>query len=106
MTQNSNAKQAENITVYVDGDFRDIIPEILENTYQGIRTVPDALERGDYETIAMLGHSMSGVCLGFDAINEIGLSLEQTAMARNSEEIRKLMDELLTYLDRVEVVYG
>ena len=42
---------------------------------------------------------------GFDAITDIGQSLEQAAKAPDPDEIRKLAGELSTYLDRVEVVY-
>ena len=36
---------------------------------------------------------------------EIGAALEQTAKDHNSEEVRKRADELLIYLERLEVVY-
>ena len=47
---------------------------------------------------------MNGVGgIGLDAMTEIGLSLEQAANARNPDEIRNLMAQLLNYLERVEV---
>ena len=47
----------------------------------------------------------SGEGYGFDAITGIGRSLERAAQARQSERIRALVGELVTYLERVEVVY-
>lgn len=104
--QNGNVEHGEKITVHVDPELEEIMPEIIENTYQDIKTIPEALEQGDFEAIRILGHSMNGVGgIGLDAMTEIGLSMEQAAKARDSDAIRKLIDQLLTYLDRVEVVY-
>jgi len=59
------------------------------------------------ETILKLGHSMRGAGggYGFDAITDIGRSLENAAKEKDSEEIRKWISELQNYLQRVEVLY-
>jgi len=41
---------------------------------------------------------------GLDAITDIGSSLEQSAKEQDSEQIRKLVGDLSTYLERLEVV--
>ena len=107
MTQDSNKKQGEKIIVYVDAELEDLIPGFLENRQEDIRSIREALEKDDYETIRTLGHSMkgSGGGYGFDAITDIGRSLEMAAKERNAEEIRKRVGELLHYLEHVEVVY-
>ena len=104
--QYGNIEQADEITVHVDAELEEIMPEIIENTYQDINTMLEALEQGEFETIRILGHSMNGVGgIGLDGITEIGLSLEQAAKAENSEKIRNLMAQLLNYLERVEIRY-
>ncbi len=95
------------IKIHVDPEIADIVPGFLENRQRDIKSIQDALEQGDYETIRTLGHSMkgSGGGYGFDAIGDIGSLLEQEAESRNIKGIMRGIDELLTYLDRVDVVY-
>ncbi|MBI5874368.1 MAG: Hpt domain-containing protein [Deltaproteobacteria bacterium] len=105
--KNSNSNQGEKIVVHVDADLEDLIPGFLENRQKDIKSMLETLKQGDYETIRILGHSMKGAGggYGFDAITEIGASLEQSAKDKNAEEIRKKIDELSTYLEHVEVRY-
>ncbi|MBW2038433.1 MAG: Hpt domain-containing protein [Deltaproteobacteria bacterium] len=106
MTQDNSANQKK-IIVHVDPEIEDLIPGFLENRRNDVKTLQEALTKGDYETIRILGHSMkgSGGGYGFDAITEIGRSLEDAAKTKNTEETRRWVDELLHYLERVEVVY-
>jgi len=107
MTQSSDAYQDKKTTVRIDAELEEIIPQFLENRHRDIRSMLDALEQGDYETIQVLGHRMKGAggSYGFDAITDIGSSLEQAAKNRKPEEIRKWVDRLYEYLQHVEVVY-
>lgn len=107
MKQGSNEKQGEKIIVHVDAELEDLIPGFLENRRKDIETLQKAMAKGDYETIQKLGHTMKGAGggYGFDAITDIGRSLEQAAKEKNAEEIRKQVGELLHYLEHVEVVY-
>lgn len=97
----------EKIKVSVDPDIMDLVPGFLENRENDIKSMLKALENGDYETIRTLGHSMkgSGSGYGFDTISEIGLSIEKGSKDRNVEGIRKSIEELATYLERIEIVY-
>lgn len=102
MTQNSRGK----IIVHVDADIEELIPGFLQNRHRDVKTIIYALEYGDYETIKLLGHSMRGCGrgYGFNEITNIGRSLETAAKEKNSGEIKKWIDELSNYLERVEVV--
>lgn len=106
MTQDNN-KKGEKIIVYADEDIAELIPGFLANRHRDIEKIDEALKKGDYKTIQILGHSMKGTGggYGFDAITKIGSSLEQTAKDEDIEEIRKWTGELLSYLERVEVRY-
>ncbi len=106
MKQNEQSSK-EKIKVSVDPEIMDLIPGFLDNREKDIRSMLKALENGDYKTIRTLGHSMkgSGGGYGFDAIGDIGSLLEQEAESRNIEGIRRGIDELSTYLERVDVVY-
>jgi HPt (histidine-containing phosphotransfer) domain-containing protein len=107
MTQQSALKQEAKIIVHVDPDIEDLIPGFLENRHKDIKNIGAALAQGDFETIRFLGHSMKGAggSYGFDAITDIGKSLEQAAIAQDAGEIKKSLQELFAYLDSIEVVY-
>ncbi len=99
--------KGEKIIVHIDAEIKELVPGFLQNRHEDIEAILNALEKGDYETIRIAGHSMkgSGGGYGFDAITDMGHCLEDAAKGRNSEEIKKWVNELSSYLDRVEVVY-
>ena len=106
MTHGSDAKEAGKIIVHVDEEIEDLIPGFLDNRRKDVNALQEALTNSDYETIRTLGHAMKGAGggYGFDAITDIGSSLENAAKQKNTEEIRKRINELEDYLERVEVV--
>jgi HPt (histidine-containing phosphotransfer) domain-containing protein len=107
MNKQGALKQEEKIIVHVDPDIADLIPGFLENRHKDIKTMGEALTQGDFETIQVLGHSMKGAggSYGFDAITDIGGSLEQAAKDKDAEGIQRSVQELAIYLDQVKVVY-
>ena len=106
MTSKADDNQAEKTTIHVDPEIAELIPGFLENRRKDIAAMLDAVQRGDFETVRVLGHSMKGAGggYGFDAITEIGAALEQAATQRNAAEIRNRVHELSRYLDQVEVI--
>ena len=107
MMQPNGATPGERIIVKVDAEIEAIIPIFFEKLLEEIETALDSLQQEDYETIQIWGHSLkgAGIGYGFAAISEIGKSLEQAAKPHSSEEVRKLVDWLSSYLERVEVIY-
>jgi len=107
MTPQRDPQQQDKIVVHVDADLQELIPGYLDNRHGDIQAMREALAQGDYETILILGHSMkgSGGGYGFDTITEIGSALEQAAKGREPDTIHRWVDELLRYLERVQVVY-
>ncbi len=95
------------ISVRIDKDLEDLIPGYLENRRKDIAAIGDALTRGDYDAIRVLGHGMkgSGGGYGFDAITNIGRKIEAAAKAGDAAAIRGGRDELVFYLERIEIVY-
>jgi HPt (histidine-containing phosphotransfer) domain-containing protein len=106
MTSNADDNPAEKTIIRVAPEIAELIPGFLENRRKDIAAMLDAVQRGDFETVRVLGHSMKGAGggYGFDAITEIGAALEQAAKQRNAAEIRNRVNELSSYLDRVEVI--
>ncbi|MBI2801060.1 MAG: PAS domain S-box protein [Gammaproteobacteria bacterium] len=94
------------ILIRADPKFADLIPAFLHNRRQDVVTMRDALERGDFATVESLGHGMkgAGTSYGFQGITDIGAALEQVAEDADNAAARKYVDDLSSYLDRVEVV--
>ena len=106
MTPNSHSKEEGKIIVRVDPDLEDLIPGFLENRRKDVQSLQGALERGDYETIRVLGHSMKGAGggYGFDGITDIGRFLEESAKNEDAQEIKNRITELSNYLERIEII--
>ena len=97
----------EKIVVKADADLEDIIPGFLQHRLEDINKIREAMAQNDYDIIRVLGHSMKGTGggYGFDAITDIGRSIEEAAKERNIEDIGQSVNDLSSYLDRVEVIY-
>jgi len=103
MTQGPEQK----ITVRIDPDLADLIPDFLEGRRQDVAAILKSLEQNDTETIRILGHNMKGCGggYGFDAITDLGRSLEQAAKNGDVEEFKKKAAELSVYLDSLNIIY-
>ena len=99
-------RPTDRILVRVDPELEAVIPEFLEGRRQDVTSLREALERSDFETIRRLGHRMrgSGSGYGFEAITQIGESLEQAGRNRTPDEVPHWLAELANYLERVEIV--
>ena len=80
------------------------VPAYLRNCRQNVIAMLGALDRSDFEVVALLGHNMrgSGGAYGFQPITDIGAGLEQAAEKADHNASRRCVDELSDYLDGVE----
>ncbi len=99
--------QSEKIQVHVDPDLQDLIPGYLENRGKDLLVYQQALEKGDFESIGVLGHSMkgSGGGYGFNDLTSIGRAIEKAAKNRDKESVRKSIIDLTDFLEKLEVIY-
>ena len=106
MTEPNDYGDSGKFVVYVDPEIKEIIPLFLQHRRDDLESISVALEQANFETIESLGHGMNGLGggFGFDGITEIGMSLEQAAMARDVEMVKKQIECLSDYLERVEVI--
>ena len=106
--QYSGTLATDSLVVHVDPLLEELIPEFLEDRKEDAETMIAACGQGDYETIWTLAHDMKGAGggYGFEAISDLGRSLERSAEDQNSEKIRTLVGALSHYLEHVEVVYA
>ena len=109
MTQNSPSRSGErgSFVANIDSELRELIPGYLDNRRSDITIMTGAVDKDDFETVRVLGHDMkgSGGGYGFDAITDIGQTLERAAKDQNKTEIQRLAQELADYLERVQIVY-
>ena len=97
----------ERIVVCADPDLADDIPWYQEQVREYVEAIKTAMGSSDFETIEDAGHRMkgSGEAFGFDAVSEMGKSLEQAAKGKDLDGIGKSVRELAKYIEVVEVVY-
>ena len=99
--------EEERIVVHADPDIADEIPWYLGQVKAYTEAIEKAMAGNDFETIEDAGHRMkgSGEAFGFDAVSEMGKSLEQAAKGKDLDEIGTKLKELSRYIEVVEVVY-
>lgn len=98
---------SEPFRVEVDQDLQDLVPQYLENKKKDASRIREALDKGDLETVRILGHSMagSGGGYGFPGITRIGRNLEKFAQSKDVDAARASVHELEIYLTNVIVEY-
>ncbi|WP_353207077.1 PAS domain S-box protein [Sphingorhabdus sp.] len=81
------------------------IPAYLENCSHNVTIMQEALDRADFEAVAILGHNLrgSGGAFGFQAITDFGAGLELASEDNDLEKARALLRELSSYLKGIEI---
>jgi PAS domain S-box-containing protein len=76
-------------------------PAYLLNCRQNVADMGEALDRGDFQTVTILGHNLrgSGGGFGFHALTDIGAGLEAAAERSDSAASRKWVEDLSGFLD-------
>jgi PAS domain S-box-containing protein len=100
----ATADPADALAVRVDPRFARVIPRFLSNSRQNVALMLEALDRGEFETVHRLGHSLKGcgTSFGFPLLTDLGAALEVSAGSSDDGVSRRLVDELSVYLDRVD----
>ncbi|MDX1252387.1 MAG: Hpt domain-containing protein [Gammaproteobacteria bacterium] len=97
----------DKLIVHVDADLQDLLPTYLARRRQDVATLTQALNRGDYEAIRVIGHNMKGTGSGYglEVVGRVGDELEQAAPQHDTQAIVTLINRLDDYLRRLEVVF-
>ena len=105
---NAAWKNMQRVTVEVDPDLIDLIPDFLTRKHTDLQALRGALESGDLATIASIGHKIKGEggSFGFDTLSEIGAALEQSGRQGDCDAAKQLVSDLSEYLAKVDVVEG
>ena len=108
METHSKEKKDQKNTVKIDLELAELIPAFLVNRGTDIQVMTKALKAGDYEMIERIGHGMkgAGAGFGFEAITEIGASIEKAAKDKDAALAQEYIDALSHYMQHIEVIYG
>ena|SRR5713226_8313152 len=95
------------IVVRIDPDLSDLLPEFMARKRLDAEVIRNAAAAGDHPKLSDLGHRIKGEggSYGLDEISEIGAKLELAAKASDVAAARRHADELIAYLDAVEIIY-
>src|ERR1700733_12968155 len=108
LVRNVDWRNLPRVTVEVEPDLLELIPDFLSRKRADLQTLRAALGKGDLATIGALGHKIKGEggSFGFDAMSEIGGALEATARKGDLEPARQMVSDLSDYLEKIDVVEG
>ena len=97
----------EKTIVEINNELKELIPWYLDNRINDIKKIRDALEKADYETIRLLGHSMkgSGGGYGFEQITWIGKAIEQAAILKDASAVLTQIELLQNYINNIDIRY-
>jgi chemotaxis protein histidine kinase CheA len=98
---------SEKKIVYIDQDFKEIVPEFIEAFNQNILEIKDYLKAEDYYALRVIGHNLKGTGggYGFDEISDIGHKLNMAAKEKDSKSIDELIPDLESYFSRITIIY-
>ncbi len=82
------------------------IPAYLDNCRHNVVVMREALDRADFEAVTIIGHNLrgSGGGFGFQRITDLGAGLELASGDSDAGGASRLLSELSSYLDSVEIV--
>lgn len=97
----------DEIVVRLDPLIAGIVGGFLVNRRDDATAIFDALEASNMEAVDQIGHDLEGTAgaFGFTGMAEIGHSLQQSAKQSSHEDIKRLGEGLVSYLDRLRIVY-
>lgn len=94
------------LTVEVDKDFADLVPDFLKNCRSTLSRMKASAEARDFRGVSTAGHKLvgSGASFGFAELSEIARRIEKAAKKEDGGAVRAHLDELGVYLRSLRVV--
>jgi HPt (histidine-containing phosphotransfer) domain-containing protein len=85
-----------------------LLPRFIAHRADDVSAIQVALERGDYGTVARLGHNMrgNGHSYGFPDIAAIGERMEAAARAQDVAGMREQLAALEDWVSRSRAAHG
>jgi len=95
------------IVIKGDIELKEIIPGFIVHVKEDVETLRKLANDLNYENIRTIGHQLkgSGGGYGFDKVTDIGQAMQAAAESKDLVKIKKLIDDLESYMSCVRVVY-
>ncbi len=91
----------------LDADLQDLVPGFLNSRRRDLQTLDAALEGGDFERIARLGHNIKGVAgsYGFQRLSTFGTELQAAAIREDRGTLENLAQAMSAHLAQLKIEY-
>lgn len=99
--------RSKRIAIKIDPALKELIPGFLAKRAEDLKELKAALKKQDFECIRLVAHRLKGkgTGYGFAGISKIGDALEHAARARDVFGLREGIEELSSYLGRIDLEY-
>jgi HPt (histidine-containing phosphotransfer) domain-containing protein len=97
--------EADYIFIETESFLKPRVAQYLENRRNDLVSIEDLIQKKDFESIATIGHNVSGTAgtYGMLGLTELSRKIEHAAMESNSEELLDLLKKIQKYLSKVRV---
>ncbi|MFK7896349.1 MAG: response regulator [Myxococcota bacterium] len=88
----------------VDPLIADLVPGFVARRFEDLELLEAALKKSRFEEIRRIAHKMkgSGSSFGFPMISDLGLALEEAAIAQDEKEIKRCFNQIREQLEMFE----
>lgn len=93
--------------IYIDKSLEEIIPQYLENRKKEINQLKESLSKKDFDAISHIGHKLNGnaASFGLQYLGRVGEILEQEGKKKNTSEIKKQIQNMINYINSINIEY-
>lgn len=95
------------VTVNIDADLQDLIPQFIENRKKDIATLQSLVDASDLTAIAQLAHKIKGAAAGygFVQLSDLASEMEKAAKSGNPAPLKSLAVQMETHFSNIEVKF-
>src|SRR5512147_3238965 len=95
------------VVVCLARELERMIPGYIENRWLDADALADALRRGDYDAVRLIGRTMQGTAevYGLPHLARLGEALAAAGREHAADTIGRRIDDLRGYLRRLKVIY-
>jgi HPt (histidine-containing phosphotransfer) domain-containing protein len=88
-----------------DGEWDELLRAFAETIPQKRQALRDWHHGGAVDQIRLLAHQVKGAGggYGFPELSQVAAALEQACQSNNADRVAQAVDDLIDYLDRIEV---
>ncbi len=95
------------VTVEIDADLRDLIPQFIENRKRDIESLAELIAKEELTAIAQLSHKIKGAAAGygFSELSDLAAQMEVAAKNANPAPLADLVRKMKIHLLNIDIRY-